>query len=90
VSDLETPSVFGQVAAGAPHLSVLLGEVVAALASGPGDTVVDGTFGAGGYTRAILATGASVVAFDRDPSVARFAAEFSATPILPRLKVAFG
>lgn len=74
MSDLET-----QVADGAPHLSVLLGEVVDALASGPGDTVVDGTFGAGGYTRAILATGASVVAFDRDPSVARFAVEFSAT-----------
>jgi 16S rRNA (cytosine1402-N4)-methyltransferase len=65
--------------AGAPHVSVLLDEVVAALAAGPGDIVVDGTFGAGGYTRAILATGASVVAFDRDPSVQRFAAEFSAT-----------
>jgi len=68
---------------GASHVSVLLGEVVAALSSGPGDMVVDGTFGAGGYTRAILATGASVTAFDRDPSVARFAdritAETSAT-----------
>ncbi|KQZ03230.1 ribosomal RNA small subunit methyltransferase H [Caulobacter sp. Root1455] len=64
---------------GAPHVSVLLDEVVGALASGPGDVVVDGTFGAGGYTRAILATGASVIAFDRDPSVARFAAEFAAT-----------
>jgi 16S rRNA (cytosine1402-N4)-methyltransferase len=29
--------------------------------------IVDGTFGAGGYTKAILATGASVVAIDRDP-----------------------
>lgn len=65
--------------AGAPHVSVLLDEVVAALASGPGDVVVDGTFGAGGYTRAILATGASVIAFDRDPSVARFAAPISAS-----------
>ena len=65
--------------AGAPHVSVLLEEVVRALSAGPGDTVVDGTFGAGGYTRAILATGASVVAFDRDPTVQRFAAEFSAT-----------
>jgi 16S rRNA (cytosine1402-N4)-methyltransferase len=74
VSDLET-----QISDGAPHLSVLLGEVVAALASGPGDTVVDGTFGAGGYTRAILATGASVVAFDRDPSVQRFAEQIPAT-----------
>jgi 16S rRNA (cytosine1402-N4)-methyltransferase len=62
----------------APHVSVLLDEVVGALASGPGDMVVDGTFGAGGYTRAIMATGASVTAFDRDPSVQRFTAEFSA------------
>jgi len=62
----------------APHVSVLLDEVVAALAAGPGDTVVDGTFGAGGYTRAILKTGARVVAFDRDPSVAAFAADLPA------------
>jgi 16S rRNA (cytosine1402-N4)-methyltransferase len=58
----------------APHVSVLLREVVEALAPAPGDTIVDGTFGAGGYTRAILATGAKVVAFDRDPTVRRFAA----------------
>ncbi|CAN5440806.1 16S rRNA (cytosine(1402)-N(4))-methyltransferase RsmH [soil metagenome] len=64
---------------GKPHVSVLLDEVVGALASGPGDMVIDGTFGAGGYTRAILATGASVTAFDRDPTVRRFTAEFSAT-----------
>ena len=62
----------------APHVSVLLDEVVAALASGPGDMVIDGTFGAGGYTRAILATGAGVTAFDRDPSVQRFTAQFAA------------
>jgi 16S rRNA (cytosine1402-N4)-methyltransferase len=68
-----------QDAKGAPHVSVLLDEVVGALASGPGDMVIDGTFGAGGYTRAILATGASVTAFDRDPTVQRFTAEFSAT-----------
>lgn len=68
-----------QDAKGAPHVSVLLDEVVGALASGPGDMVIDGTFGAGGYTRAIMATGASVTAFDRDPSVARFTAEFTAT-----------
>jgi len=74
VTDLDTAQE-----AGAPHVSVLLDEVVAALASGPGDVVVDGTFGAGGYTRAILATGASVIAFDRDPSVARFAAPISAS-----------
>ncbi len=60
----------------APHISVLLNEVVENLAVGPGDVVVDGTFGAGGYTRALLATGAKVVAFDRDPTVRRFAAGF--------------
>ncbi|MFZ5721121.1 MAG: 16S rRNA (cytosine(1402)-N(4))-methyltransferase RsmH [Pseudomonadota bacterium] len=59
-----------------PHTSVLLDEVVDALACGPGDLIVDGTFGAGGYSRAFLATGAKVVAFDRDPTVRRFAAGF--------------
>ncbi|WP_395673965.1 16S rRNA (cytosine(1402)-N(4))-methyltransferase RsmH [Phenylobacterium sp.] len=57
----------------APHVPVLIEEVLAGLACGAGDMVVDGTFGAGGYTRAILATGARVVAFDRDPSARRFA-----------------
>ena len=52
----------------APHVPVLLDEVLAALAVKPGETHVDGTFGAGGYTRAILAAGAArVYAFDRDP-----------------------
>ena len=63
----------------APHVSVLLDEVVAALAPAPDATIIDATFGAGGYSRAILATGAKVVAFDRDPSVARFAADLPAT-----------
>ena len=52
----------------APHLPVLLAQVMARLAPKAGETIVDGTFGAGGYTRAILATGASVVAIDRDPT----------------------
>ncbi len=55
------------VPAQAPHIPVLLDEVIAALAPQPGDVIVDGTFGAGGYTRAILAQGATVHAFDRDP-----------------------
>jgi 16S rRNA (cytosine1402-N4)-methyltransferase len=47
---------------------VLLDEVIASLAVAPGETHVDGTFGAGGYTRAILEKGAAkVYAFDRDP-----------------------
>ena len=61
---------------GAPHVSVLLNEVLDNLALKAGDVVVDGTFGAGGYSRAFLATGAKVVAFDRDPTVRRFAAGF--------------
>ncbi|HET9638964.1 MAG TPA: 16S rRNA (cytosine(1402)-N(4))-methyltransferase RsmH [Allosphingosinicella sp.] len=52
----------------APHVPVLLDEVIAALAVAPGETHVDGTFGAGGYTNAILEKGAArVYAFDRDP-----------------------
>ena len=52
----------------APHLSVMLAEVLAALDPKPGEIHLDGTFGAGGYTRAILGTGAEVVALDRDPT----------------------
>ncbi len=51
------------------HQSVLLPEVLAALALSPGDHAVDATFGAGGYARAFLAAGARVTAFDRDPRV---------------------
>lgn len=49
------------------HIPVLLPEVLDALAAGPGKLIVDGTFGAGGYTRAILDAGAQVIALDRDP-----------------------
>ncbi len=51
----------------APHIPVLLDEVIHALAITPGAEIVDGTFGAGGYSEAILAGGARVYAFDRDP-----------------------
>jgi 16S rRNA (cytosine1402-N4)-methyltransferase len=50
-----------------PHIPVLLDEVLEALAPRPGDVIVDATFGAGGYTRALLGAGATVHAFDRDP-----------------------
>ncbi|TXM63664.1 16S rRNA (cytosine(1402)-N(4))-methyltransferase RsmH [Methylobacterium sp. WL103] len=53
-----------------PHVPVLLDEVLAALDL-PGTTLaVDGTFGAGGYTRAMLAADPDlrVVGIDRDPS----------------------
>lgn len=51
----------------APHIPVLLAEVVDALGLLSGDVVIDATFGAGGYTRAFLDAGATVHAFDRDP-----------------------
>jgi 16S rRNA (cytosine1402-N4)-methyltransferase len=51
----------------APHIPVLLDEVVDGLAIVPGERHVDATFGAGGYTEAILERGAEVAAFDRDP-----------------------
>jgi len=56
-----------------PHLPVLLAEVLEALAPLEGMRVVDGTFGAGGYSRALLEAGAHVVAIDRDPRVVPYA-----------------
>ena len=56
-----------------PHVPVLLDEVIAALQPLAGKRIVDGTFGAGGYSRALLEAGAVVVAIDRDPSVQPFA-----------------
>jgi 16S rRNA (cytosine1402-N4)-methyltransferase len=53
------------------HIPVLRDEVLDALAPQPGETHIDGTFGAGGYTRAILSTGAQVIAIDRDPDAIR-------------------
>jgi 16S rRNA (cytosine1402-N4)-methyltransferase len=49
------------------HIPVLLDEVIRSLAITPGAEIVDGTFGAGGYSLAILDHGAKVYAFDRDP-----------------------
>ncbi|MBN8817806.1 MAG: 16S rRNA (cytosine(1402)-N(4))-methyltransferase RsmH [Sphingomonas sp.] len=50
-----------------PHCPVLLDEVLDALAIAPGERHVDGTFGAGGYSRAMAARGARVFAIDQDP-----------------------
>src|SRR5581483_11665804 len=60
----------GGDAVGGParHVPVLLAEVMHYLAPAAGGVFIDGTFGAGGYSRAILSTGASVIAIDRDPT----------------------
>ena len=50
------------------HVPVMLKEVLAMLAPKDGEHYVDGTFGAGGYTRAILeAADCRVLGIDRDP-----------------------
>jgi len=52
------------------HSPVLLPAVLAALAAKAGETYIDGTFGAGGYSDAILtvAPASRVLAIDRDPA----------------------
>ena len=55
----------------APHIPVLLDEVIAAIAPRDGMHVVDATLGAGGYSTALLEAGARVYAFDRDPNAIR-------------------
>ena len=52
------------------HITVLLHEAVDALAIRPAGTYVDGTFGRGGHSRAILerlGDGGRLIAIDRDP-----------------------
>ena len=52
-----------------PHVPVMLGEVLAQLQPRDNGIYVDGTFGAGGYSRGILAAAAcKVIAIDRDPA----------------------
>jgi len=51
------------------HIPVLIAEVLEALEPQAGETYIDGTFGAGGYTRAILDYARfRVIALDRDPT----------------------
>lgn len=58
------------------HIPVMLQPMLTALAPKDGERYVDGTFGAGGYSRAILQSAqCEVFAIDRDPHVAGFAAQ---------------
>lgn len=58
----------------APHVPVLLNPLLAAVAPVRG-IWIDGTFGAGGYARGLLAAGAQrVIGIDRDPAVFDMAA----------------
>lgn len=71
----------------APHIPVLLEEVCRALDPIQGSVVIDGTFGAGGYSRAFLKQhAAQVIGIDRDPSalamVAPWRAEFPALTLV--------
>ena len=60
------------------HYPVMLPEVLSSLAMQVGEVCVDGTFGNGGYSQAILkSANCSVIGLDRDPNVAPRAAELS-------------
>jgi 16S rRNA (cytosine1402-N4)-methyltransferase len=64
----------------APHRPVLLTEVIEALSPQDGAIYVDGTFGAGGYSRALLdAAQCTVWAIDRDPDAVK-----EAQPLIDR------
>ena len=68
--------------ADARHRPVMLAEVLSALEPRDGGIYVDGTFGAGGYTRGLLAAArCKVIAIDRDPdAIAGGAALVAAFP----------
>lgn len=60
-----------------PHIPVLLRPLLAAVAPVSG-TWLDGTFGAGGYTRGLFGAGADkVIAVDRDPMAFEMAADWA-------------
>jgi 16S rRNA (cytosine1402-N4)-methyltransferase len=61
------------------HIPVLADEVVATLDPRPGETIVDGTFGAGGHATLLasrLRGDGKLIAIDRDPTVAPFFERF--------------
>jgi 16S rRNA (cytosine1402-N4)-methyltransferase len=75
---------------GASHIPVMAGEVVDALAPRDGGRYLDGTFGAGGYTSAMLDRAqCEVIAIDRDPE-AIAAGQQMARRYAPRLRLIEG
>jgi 16S rRNA (cytosine1402-N4)-methyltransferase len=63
-----------------PHVPVLAGELIELAAPGPGETVVDCTFGAGGHARLAadrIGAAGLLVAVDRDPSAEERFDEFA-------------
>ncbi|MEC7960583.1 MAG: 16S rRNA (cytosine(1402)-N(4))-methyltransferase, partial [Pseudomonadota bacterium] len=67
----------------AEHVSVLLEESVAALAIRPDGIYLDGTFGRGGHSRAILnslSSSGRLIAFDKDPQAESSAGQFADDP----------
>lgn len=72
------------------HIPVMLREVVEALAPQDGGTYVDGTFGRGGYSRAILESAqTNVIGIDRDPDAIKAGQEMIHT-FGPRLRLLHG
>ena len=62
------------------HYPVMLSEVLTALAPQDGETYIDGTFGNGGYSEAILnSANCHVIGLDRDPNVRLRADELAQT-----------
>jgi 16S rRNA (cytosine1402-N4)-methyltransferase len=78
-ADSTTPDA-GAVPADAPHLPVLWEETVDMVDPQSGQTVVDGTFGAGGHARLVaerLGPDGTLVVVDRDPVALEIAARFA-------------
>jgi 16S rRNA (cytosine1402-N4)-methyltransferase len=76
----------------AEHVSVLLAESVAALAIKPDGTYLDGTFGRGGHSRAILrslSNSGRLIAFDKDPQAESSAEQFSEDPRFEFVRASF-
>ena len=55
-----------------PHDPVMLKECLHYLDLKPGQWCIDGTFGAGGHTKALLDEGISVLAIDQDPTTSSY------------------